>query len=51
LLKTEDENIYPFLEYQLSLGDDISDRFYTIQGNGRVGEYEVKVIVKKPTSQ
>jgi len=51
LLKTEDENIYPFLEYQLSLSDDISDRFYTIQGNGRVGEYEVKVVVKKPTSQ
>jgi hypothetical protein len=39
------------LEYQLTASNPISDRFYTIQGNGRVGEYEVKVIVKKPTSQ
>jgi len=51
LLKTSNGNIYPFLEYQFTTSAPIADRFYTIQGNSRVGDYEVKVVVKKPTSQ
>jgi hypothetical protein len=51
LLTTRNNNIYPFLEYQLSTNTSIADRFYTIQGNGRVGEYDVQIVVKKPTSQ
>lgn len=51
LLKTVNGDIYPFLEYKFTTINPISDRFYTIQGNGRVGEYDVQVVVKKPTSQ
>lgn len=42
---------YPFLEYAIDTnGYEIADRFYTIRGVGRVGEYEVEVILTKPTS-
>lgn len=43
--------IYPYLEYQFTFPQAVSDRFYTIQGNGRVGEYDVKIVLKKPTVQ
>ena len=41
--------IYPYLEYQFTFPEVIADRFYTLQGQGRVGEYDVKIILKKPT--
>lgn len=50
LLSTTNQ-IYPFLEYRFGFSSDVSDRFYTIKWNARVGEYDVQVIVKKPTSQ
>ncbi|MBU0625902.1 hypothetical protein KKG31_06135 [Patescibacteria group bacterium] len=48
---TQDGNLYPFIEYQFHFPEAVADRFYTIQGNSRVGEYDVQVIVKKPTYQ
>ena len=43
--------IYPFLEYQIKSSNDkkIADRFFTIQGEGRVGNYAIRLQVKKPT--
>lgn len=43
--------LYPFLEYQFFTtdGTKIADRFYTIQGEGKVGKHNVKLQVKKPT--
>ena len=42
--------IYPFLEYQIQSNDGkIADRFFTIQGEGRVGNYAIRLQVKKPT--
>lgn len=42
--------IYPFLEYQIqSNGEKIADRFFTIQWEGRVGNYAIKMQLKKPT--
>ena len=42
--------IYPFLEYQIqSNGGNIADRFFTIQWEGRVGKYSIKMQLKKPT--
>ena len=42
--------IYPFLEYQIqSNGEKIADRFFTIQWEGRVGKYSIKMQLKKPT--
>lgn len=42
--------IYPFLEYQIqSNGGKIADRFFTIQWEGRVGKYSIKMQLKKPT--
>ncbi len=43
--------IYPYLEYQFSFPQAIADRYYTIQWHGRVGEYDVQIILKKPTIQ
>lgn len=43
--------IYPFLEYQIKSSNDkkIADRFFTIQWEGRVGKYSIKMQLKKPT--
>jgi len=43
--------IYPYIEYQFTFPQEIADRFYTISWNGRVGEYDVQIILKKPTVQ
>ena len=51
LFRTFTGAIYPYLEYQFHFPQEIADRFYTIQGNGRVGEYDVQIILKKPTVQ
>jgi hypothetical protein len=52
LLRTTDELnfIYPFLEYQFSFPQPVSDTFYTILGNGLVGDYNVKIYIKKSTN-
>ena len=54
LLYATSANIYPYLEYQFSFFDslwpkEVSDRFYTITAIGQYGNYEVKLLVKKPT--
>lgn len=51
LFRTFSNAIYPYLEYQFTFPQAIADRFYTIQGNGRAGEYDVKILLKKPTVQ
>ncbi len=51
LFRTFTGAIYPYLEYQFTFPQPIADRFYTIQGNGRAGEYDVQIILKKPTVQ
>lgn len=51
LFRTMTGAIYPYLEYQFHFPQEIADRFYTIQGNGRVGEYDVQILLKKPTVQ
>ena len=43
--------IYPYLEYQFTFPQPIADRFYTIQWHGRAGEYDVQIVLKKPTVQ
>ncbi|NOZ44176.1 MAG: hypothetical protein GXP45_03425 [bacterium] len=51
LLKSRNEHIYPFLEYKLSFDQPVSDRFYHLDGIGKVGNYEVHILLSKPTSQ
>lgn len=50
-LRSQGNNLYPFLEYAFETvdGSKIADRFYTLQGQGKVGQYHVKLQVKKPT--
>lgn len=50
-LRSQGKNLYPFLEYAFETvdGSKIADRFYTLQGQGKVGQYHVKLQVKKPT--
>lgn len=44
--------IYPFLEYRLTAGGGvIPDRYYTLEGIGKVGNYEVRMLLRKPTSE
>lgn len=41
--------VYPFLEYQIeSTSAKISDRFFTVQGEGKVGNYNIRLQIKKP---
>lgn len=43
-------NFYPFLEYKITSNKTpISDRFFTIKGEGKVSDYNIKMQVKKPT--
>ena len=51
LFRTFTGAIYPYLEYQFTFPQPVADRFYTIEGHGRVGEYDVQIILKKPTVQ
>ncbi len=51
LFRTMTGVIYPYLEYQFTFPQPIADRFYTIEWHGRVGEYDVQIILKKPTVQ
>lgn len=55
LLESINGQIYPFLEYQFQFKNGSNpaqgaDRFYSIYGTARVGDFEVKIIVSKPTS-
>lgn len=51
LFRTFTGAIYPYLEYQFTFQQPIADRFYTIEWHGRAGEYDVQIILKKPTAQ
>lgn len=51
LFRTFTGAVYPYLEYQFTFPQPIADRFYTIEWHGRVGEYNVQIILKKPTVQ
>lgn len=50
LLYSTNNNIYPFLEYQISFGAPIPNRFYTIEWKSLVGNYNVRIIMKKSTT-
>ncbi|MEI6425810.1 MAG: hypothetical protein WCO66_00485 [Candidatus Absconditabacteria bacterium] len=50
LLRSTRGDIYPFLEYQLNFGAPVSNRFYTIEGASLVGNYNVRIIMKKSTN-
>ena len=49
LLRSYVGAIYPYLEYQFTFPQEISDRYFTIDGDGRNGNYDVHVLIKKPT--
>ena len=51
LFRTFTGAVYPYLEYQFTFPQPIADRFYMIEWHGRVGEYNVQIILKKPTVQ
>lgn len=51
LFRTFTGAVYPYLEYQFTFPQPIADRFYTIEWHGRVGEYDVQIVLKKPTVQ
>lgn len=42
-------DIYPFLEYFFEFNSPVADKFYTIKWIWRKGDYDIKIIVKKPT--
>lgn len=43
-------DIYPFLEYQFWFPNDVSDVYYTIEWEGKVGNYNTKMTIKRKTS-
>lgn len=47
------KNFYPFLEYKIEAEGEgkIADRFFTILGEGKVNQYNIRMQVKKPTLQ
>ena len=50
LLRSANGNIYPFLEYQLNFSSPVANTYYTLEGNSVVGNYNVKIIIKKSTN-
>ncbi len=49
-LKTKEGKMYPFLETKITADQPIPDLFYHLNGHGKVGDYDVTLNVKKPTS-
>jgi len=49
LFRTATGIIYPYLEYQFSFHQPIADIFYTIAWHSRIGDYDVQILLKKPT--
>ncbi len=49
-LKTKEGKMYPFLETKITADKPIPDLFYHLNGHGKVGDYDVTLNVKKPTS-
>lgn len=49
LFRTATGTIYPYLEYQFTFPQPIADRFYTIEWHSRIGDYDVQIVIKKPT--
>lgn len=43
-------DIYPFLEYYFEFDGEVADRFFHVYGQSRVGKYDVKMKVTKPTA-
>lgn len=58
-MRTNWWNVYPFLEWKFEACDlgwctswiEMPDRFFTIDGYGTVGEYTVRVNIKKPVRE
>lgn len=51
LLYAEQNQIYPYLEYQWNFDNEVADRFYYVNVTGKYKDYIVKMLVKKPTSK
>lgn len=51
MLRTQSDNIYPFLEYQFSFPQPVADSFFTLQWIWLVGDYNVKIFIKKSTNE
>ena len=49
LLKTTSKMIYPYLEYYLSFTNDVADKYFRIDGEWRYKDYQVDIIMYKPT--
>lgn len=49
LLKSKSKKIYPYLEYYLSFSSPISDKYFRINWEGRYKDYQVNIIMYKPT--
>ena len=49
LLKTKSGQYYPFLEYYADFWTDVSDKYYTIDGEWNYKDFQVNTIIQKPT--
>ena len=49
LLKSENNMIYPYLEYYLKFSSEVSDKYFKIDGEWRYKDYQVNIIMHKPT--
>jgi len=49
LLKTNSGQYYPFLEYYADFWTDVSDKYYTIDGEWNYKDFQVNTIIQKPT--
>ena len=50
LLKASDGgHVYPFLEYYADFWTDVSDKYYTIDGEWNFKDFQVNTVVRKPT--
>lgn len=44
------QKIYPFLEYYIDFGgSNVSDKYFTINGEWNYGDYQTNIIIQKPT--
>ena len=51
LLKDKNGRLYPFLEYYVDFWTDVSDKYFTIKAEWNFADYQVNLIIWKPTTK
>ncbi|MEI7563312.1 MAG: hypothetical protein WCJ39_06775 [bacterium] len=50
MLLSDQGSLYPYLEYNFTFPQAVSNTMYTLDTHGRNAIYDVEIVIKKPTT-